>query len=93
MKRYQWLFTTAALLLAGCSNGEKTTVVDDALNQNKRSVVLMKSSTPMDVNCSMMGGTMAISRQLDGGKIGTCQLANGKRCDEQAVMNGTCPAG
>ncbi|PWC12847.1 DUF333 domain-containing protein [Brenneria roseae subsp. americana] len=97
MKSYQWLFTAAVLLLAGCSNGEKNTAIDKqepALNEeNKSSIVLLKSSTPLDVNCTLIGGTMAVSRQLDGASVGTCQLANGKRCDERAVMNGTCPAG
>nr|WP_113868318.1 MULTISPECIES: DUF333 domain-containing protein [Brenneria]MCV9877580.1 DUF333 domain-containing protein [Brenneria izbisi]MCV9880855.1 DUF333 domain-containing protein [Brenneria izbisi]NMN91833.1 putative hemolysin [Brenneria salicis ATCC 15712 = DSM 30166]RBP59880.1 putative hemolysin [Brenneria salicis ATCC 15712 = DSM 30166]RLM29875.1 hypothetical protein BHG07_13845 [Brenneria salicis ATCC 15712 = DSM 30166] len=94
MKGYQWLVTVAALVLAGCSGGEKAAAVDKrdpALDEN--SVVLLKSSTPLDVNCTLIGGTMALSRQLDGASVGTCQLANGKRCDERAVMNGTCPAG
>ncbi|WP_409308674.1 DUF333 domain-containing protein [Pectobacterium sp. B1J-3] len=96
MKSHQWLLTVAVLLLAGCSNGEKNTTENKQraeLNENKNSIVLLKSSTPLDVNCTLIGGTMAMSRQLDGANIGTCQLANGKRCDERAVMNGTCPAG
>ncbi|UYA60638.1 YdbJ [Pectobacterium sp. F1-1] len=55
--------------------------------------MLLKSSSPVDVNCTLIGGTMALSRQLDGASVGACQLANGKRCSEQSLMNGSCPAG
>ncbi|PWC16323.1 DUF333 domain-containing protein [Brenneria corticis] len=96
MKRYQWLFAAAALLLAGCSNGEKNAAAERqgvAADNAGNSIVLLKSSTPAEVNCVLAGGTMATSRQLNGASVGTCQLANGKRCDEQALLNGTCPAG
>lgn len=96
MKLLPWLCTATALLLAGCSNhSENTTATQqDATQAESRStVVLLKSSSPVDVNCTLIGGTMAISRQLDGASVGACQLANGKRCSEQSLMNGTCPAG
>ncbi|MBJ7220940.1 MULTISPECIES: putative hemolysin [unclassified Brenneria] len=93
MKLHHWLFTAAALVLAGCGSSEKTTTVDQAFNNSESAVALLKSSTLADVNCTLAGGTMAMSRQLDGASVGTCQLANGKRCDERSLMNGTCPAG
>ncbi|QTF08486.1 DUF333 domain-containing protein [Brenneria izadpanahii] len=95
MKSYQWLFTAAVLVLAGCSNSEKTTAVNqqDPSFKNDNSAVLLKIDSPADASCSLMGGTMALSRQLNGASVGTCQLANGKRCDERSLMNGTCPAG
>ncbi|WP_040043313.1 DUF333 domain-containing protein [Pectobacterium brasiliense] len=92
MKLLPWLCTAAALLLAGCSNhSENTTAIQQ--NDDTSTVVLLKSSSPVDVNCTLIGGTMAISRQLDGASVGACQLANGKRCSEQSLMNGSCPAG
>ncbi|BES85123.1 hypothetical protein PEC302107_23130 [Pectobacterium araliae] len=96
MKLLPWLCTAAALLLAGCSNhSESTTAAQQQATQNdgENVAVLLKSSSPIDVNCTLIGGTMAVSRQLDGASVGACQLANGKRCSEQSLMNGSCPAG
>ncbi|CPR19911.1 DUF333 domain-containing protein [Brenneria goodwinii] len=95
MKLYQWLFTAAVLVLSGCGNSERTTAVNqqEPSFNNGNPTVLLKSDSPADASCSLMGGTMALSRQLNGASVGTCQLANGKRCDERALMNGTCPAG
>ncbi|GBO51091.1 putative hemolysin [Pectobacterium versatile] len=92
MKLLPWLCTAAALLLAGCSD-HSAAQQDATQNDDKNAVVLLKSSSPVDVNCTLIGGTMAISRQLDGASVGACQLANGKRCSEQSLMNGSCPAG
>ncbi|KML67076.1 putative hemolysin [Pectobacterium peruviense] len=96
MKLLPWLCAAAALLLAGCSNHSENTAAaqqDATLNDDKSTAVLLKSSSPVDVSCTLIGGTMAISRQLDGASMGACQLANGKRCSEQSLMNGSCPAG
>ncbi|MCP1436750.1 putative hemolysin [Erwinia persicina] len=40
--------------------------------------------------CSDAGGTLALSRQLDGSAVGMCQLANGRRCGESALASGSC---
>ncbi|RJL45009.1 putative hemolysin [Pectobacterium carotovorum] len=96
MKLLPWLCTAAALLLVGCNHHRENTTAtqQDATQAESRSpVVLLKSSSPVDVNCTLIGGTMATSRQLDGASVGACQLANGKRCSEQSLMNGSCPAG
>ncbi|MFJ5406776.1 putative hemolysin [Pectobacterium punjabense] len=96
MKLLPWLCTAAALLLAGCSNHSESTAATQqktTQNDDESVTVLLKSSSPIDVNCTLIGGTMAVSRQLDGASVGACQLANGKRCSEQSLMNGSCPAG
>ncbi|WP_038927369.1 DUF333 domain-containing protein, partial [Yersinia pestis] len=31
------------------------------------------------------------TRQLHGGSVGMCQLPDGKRCDEEALLRGACP--
>lgn len=95
MKYYQWLFTAAVLVLSGCSNSEEPRAVTQRNSSftHDNSTVLLKSDSPADASCSLMGGTMALSRQLNGASVGTCQLANGKRCDERSLINGTCPAG
>ncbi|MEH2921491.1 DUF333 domain-containing protein [Samsonia erythrinae] len=92
MKGLSWLCTAAALLLVGCgSHNEQSALAQRS--DNNSTVAQLKSSSPIDVNCMLLGGTMGVSRQLDGANVGACQLANGKRCSEQSLMNGTCPAG
>ncbi|MEC5320363.1 DUF333 domain-containing protein [Brenneria populi subsp. brevivirga] len=95
MKLHQWLFAAAVLVLSGCSsNSEETNAVAQRnASFNSDAAVRLKSDSPADASCSLIGGTMALSRQLNGASVGTCQLANGKRCDERSLINGTCPAG
>ncbi|MGM3175078.1 DUF333 domain-containing protein [Dickeya lacustris] len=87
----QWLIATAAIMLVACSSEP----VDKG--QNRAAVATPRAwqgqGTPADVNCMLAGGRMGLSRQLSGASIGTCLLANGKRCDETALLNGRCPAG
>ncbi|MBS9433972.1 DUF333 domain-containing protein [Photorhabdus hainanensis] len=40
--------------------------------------------------CSYAGGIPALAIQLDGAQIPVCQLTNGKRCDERALLQGSC---
>ncbi|MBS9438565.1 DUF333 domain-containing protein [Photorhabdus noenieputensis] len=40
--------------------------------------------------CSYVGGMPALAIQLNGAQIPVCQLANGKRCDERALLQGSC---
>ncbi|PKH26775.1 hypothetical protein CIG19_02985 [Enterobacterales bacterium CwR94] len=40
--------------------------------------------------CANAGGTLALSRQLDGSSAGMCQMANGRRCSETALIAGGC---
>lgn len=95
MKGYQWLLVgIGAVLVTACSSDNHKAAQSEAnaLNRNE-TALLLKSSSPAEVNCTLAGGTMAQSRQLNGSNIGTCQLANGKRCDESSLLNGMCPAG
>ncbi|MDF9910637.1 UNVERIFIED_ORG: putative hemolysin [Pantoea brenneri] len=47
-------------------------------------------SSLAESTCSSAGGTLAFSHQLDGSRVGMCQLVNGRRCDEQALIGGNC---
>jgi putative hemolysin len=47
-------------------------------------------SSLAESTCSNAGGTLAFSHQLDGSRVGMCQLVNGRRCDEQALIGGNC---
>lgn len=94
MTPYQWLLAGAcAALLTACSSGNENASANDNGTRRAESVAMLQSNSPAEVSCTLAGGTMALSRQLNGSNIGTCQLANGKRCDETALMNGMCPAG
>lgn len=94
MRPNQWSLTAAVLLLAACSgNGDTAAGREADAVRNTDRVVVLKDRSPAEANCMLMGGTMALSRQLNGNNVGTCQLANGKRCDETALLNGACPAG
>ncbi|MDU6412638.1 MAG: DUF333 domain-containing protein, partial [Yersiniaceae bacterium] len=53
----------------------------------------LNRANPASANCGLVGGTLALARQLDGSTIGMCQLPDGKQCEEWALMRGACPAG
>ncbi|QYM95632.1 putative hemolysin [Dickeya ananatis] len=92
----QWLVVGTALMLVVCSSGcsggqsESTQMQESVAPQR---AAWQGQETPAAVNCTLAGGRMGVSRQLSGASIGTCLLANGKRCDETSLMNGHCPAG
>lgn len=88
MKAATILLAGAALLLSACSSNSDDEPPQQATAAHVQPHVVMSSMA--EVNCSNAGGTLAFSRQLDGSRIGMCQLANGRRCDEQALMGGQC---
>lgn len=83
-------------LLAGCSSSPE--------NQNTPAQITKSRSVPtIDLNeslqdpakatCVFSGGVPALTYELQGGKTPVCQFANGKRCSEQAIMDGACIPG
>ena len=91
MKMSVWFLATSALLLVACSSQS-----DQEPEQQGTSARLPPQQRVLSVveaSCRSAGGTLAAAQQLDGSSIEMCQLANGKRCDQQAVMSGACPAG
>lgn len=86
MKAAILLLAGAALLLSACSSNNEPPQQATAAHVQPRVVM----SSMAEVSCSNAGGTLAFSRQLDGSRIGMCQLANGRRCDEQALIGGQC---
>ena len=50
-------------------------------------------ANPASVNCVEQGGTLAILKRGDGGEYGICTFADGRQCEEWALMRGECPAG
>ncbi|QDX29839.1 DUF333 domain-containing protein [Dickeya poaceiphila] len=90
MNMPQWLVAGTAVMLVACSGGQTESVQDTGAVVPQRAAW---QGSPAEVTCTLAGGRMGVSRQLNGASIGTCLLANGKRCNETALMNGSCPAG
>lgn len=86
MKAATLLLAGAALLLSACSSNNEPPQQATAAHVQPHVVM----SSMAEANCNSAGGTLAFSRQLDGSRIGMCQLANGRRCDEQALIGGAC---
>ncbi|MBD2779160.1 DUF333 domain-containing protein [Xenorhabdus sp. 42] len=89
-------FFLGSLLLAGwgligCS-GSQTNL---SLNQSKYyqySDLGINLSQDANDACSGIGGIPSLTHQLNGHQIPVCQLANGRRCDEEALLDGGCKA-
>lgn len=100
MKVLSWLVGGAVLFLAACSSNDPT---DTAINNNDTYEPVQQAtsanvhhnlnmSNPAAVNCANAGGVLTVAKQLNGGSVGMCQLPDGKRCEEWALMRGACPA-
>ncbi|MEM7225157.1 MAG: DUF333 domain-containing protein [Pseudomonadota bacterium] len=50
-----------------------------------------KVANPASANCVEQGGTLEIESRGDGGQYGICHLADGRACEEWALMRGQCP--
>ncbi|ERK17499.1 MAG: DUF333 domain-containing protein [Pantoea sp.] len=88
MKAASFLLAGVALLLSACSSNSDNEPPQQATAAHIQPQVVMSSLA--ETNCANAGGTLAFSRQLDGSRIGMCQMANGRRCDEQALIGGSC---
>jgi len=86
MKVVSLLFAGTVMLLAGCSQH----TAEPEQQATAAHIQPVHMSVVASGNCAMAGGTLAYARQLDGSRIGMCQLTNGKRCSETALMNGNC---
>lgn len=49
-------------------------------------------ANPASVNCIERGGALTIRKRGDGGEYGICTFADGRQCEEWALMRGECPA-
>lgn len=88
MKAATLLLVAASLLLSACSSGS-----DDEPQQQATAAHVPARVEMADLaenSCLNAGGTLALSRQLDGSSVGMCQLKNGRRCSESALLNGSC---
>lgn len=89
MKAATLMLAGAALLLSACSSD---TADNEPPQQATSAHVIVKPqmSAMAASACGNAGGSLAFSRQLDGSSVGMCQLPNGRRCSETALMGGSC---
>lgn len=88
MKASTPLLVAALLLLSACSSGGDNEPPQQATAAHVPARVEMTQLAAS--NCLSAGGTLALSRQLDGSSVGMCQLKNGRRCSESALLSGSC---
>ncbi|KAB8313658.1 DUF333 domain-containing protein [Erwinia endophytica] len=88
MKAATFLLVGAALMLSGCSSDSANEPPQQATAAHIPPRVVMSGLA--ESACSNAGGTLALSRQLDGSSVGMCQLTNGRRCSENALISGNC---
>ncbi|ADP12646.1 MULTISPECIES: DUF333 domain-containing protein [Erwinia] len=88
MKAVTSLLVASCLLLSACSNSGDNEPPQQATAAHAPARVEMADLAAN--NCLNAGGTLALSRQLDGSAVGMCQLKNGRRCSEGALLNGSC---
>lgn len=86
MKVVSLLLAGSVLLLAGCSHPP----AEPEQQATAAHIQPVHMSVVAADNCAMAGGSLAYTRQLDGSRVGMCQLVNGKRCSETALISGSC---
>ncbi|MBI6550382.1 DUF333 domain-containing protein [Xenorhabdus lircayensis] len=76
-------------LLVGCS-GHQTDASPSRYKHYQYSDLGIDLSKDARESCSDAGGISVLTNQLNGRQIPVCQLANGRRCNEQALLDGGC---
>ncbi|MDC9595411.1 putative hemolysin [Xenorhabdus anantnagensis] len=76
-------------ILVGCS-GHQTSALSNRHKHYQYSDLGINLSKDASDSCSDAGGIPALTKQLNGRSIPVCQLANGRRCNEQALLDGGC---
>ncbi|MDA5498252.1 DUF333 domain-containing protein [Yersinia aleksiciae] len=98
MKSLSWFVGGAVFFLAACSSSDPTDTTSNGnatyepVQQATSAHANVSMANPASVNCANAGGILTLAKQLNGGSVGMCQLPDGKRCEEWALMRGACPA-
>ncbi|CFQ45189.1 putative hemolysin [Yersinia aleksiciae] len=98
MKSLSWFVGGAVFFLAACSSSDPTDTTSNGnatyepVQQATSAHANVSMANPASVNCANAGGVLTLAKQLNGGSVGMCQLPDGKRCEEWALMRGACPA-
>lgn len=78
----------ATIMLLGCSQNP----INNSLPQKATAAHLFVNPLSLGAteNCLQLGGETGFARELDGRRTAICQLNNGKRCTEIALIGGNC---
>ncbi|PHM74122.1 DUF333 domain-containing protein [Xenorhabdus kozodoii] len=76
-------------ILVGCS-GHQTGTSSSRYKHFQYADLGINLSKDASESCTDAGGIPALTKQLNGHQIPVCQLANGRRCNEQALLDGGC---
>lgn len=93
---YLFMLTSFAFI-AGCSNSAQTQYSSTQVVSKNRTIPTTSLDIPLDesakATCVFSGGVPSLNYELHGGQTPVCQFANGKRCSEQALIEGACIPG
>lgn len=93
---YLFMLTSFAFI-AGCSNSTQTQYSSTQVVNKSRTILTTSLDIPLDesakATCVFSGGVPSLNYELHGGQTPVCQFANGKRCSEQALIEGACIPG
>lgn len=88
---------TSFVFIAGCSNSVQTEYSSTQVANKSRTMPTTSLNIPLDesakATCVFSGGVPSLNYELHGGQTPVCQFANGKRCSEQALIEGACIPG
>lgn len=93
---YLFMLTSFAFI-AGCSNSAQTQYSSTQMVSKSRTIPTTSLDIPLEgaakATCVFSGGVPSLNYELHGGQTPVCQFANGKRCSEQALIEGACIPG
>ncbi|CFQ27771.1 DUF333 domain-containing protein [Yersinia bercovieri] len=97
MNLLSWFVGGAVFFLAACSSNDPTDTVSnnnayEPVQQATSAHTNVSMANPASLNCANAGGVLTLAKQLNGSSVGMCQLPDGKRCEEWALMRGACPS-
>ncbi|ATM85816.1 DUF333 domain-containing protein [Yersinia massiliensis] len=98
MKVSSWFVGGAMFFLAACSSNDSANTASnnnetyEPVQQATSAHAKVTMANPASVNCANAGGVLTLAKQLNGSSVGMCQLPDGKRCEEWALLRGACPA-
>ncbi|MCB5300929.1 MULTISPECIES: DUF333 domain-containing protein [Yersinia] len=95
MNLLSWFVGGAVFFLAACSSNDPTDTVSnnnayEPVQQATSAHTNVSMANPASLNCANAGGVLTLAKQLNGSSVGMCQLPDGKRCEEWALMRGAC---
>ncbi|MBG2802784.1 DUF333 domain-containing protein [Proteus sp. WDL240414] len=91
------IMLTGFAFIAGCSNSAQTQYSPTQMVSKSRTIPTTSLDIPLEesakATCVFSGGVPSLNYELHGGQTPVCQFANGKRCSEQALIEGACIPG